>query len=502
MVSNFRSKLAFWPRWFWRTLTSMRTALVLLLMLAFAAIPGSIVPQRSADPNGVRLYFDRDPGLAEVLDFFQLFDVYSSVWFSAIYILLFISLVGCVVPRTAVHLRALKAPPVATPANLSRMPVYLSLPKNANALSSAEKILRDYKYRVRKDGDSISAEKGYLKESGNLVFHFSLIGVLIAVGIGGGLSFSGQRVLVEGDGFVNNLASYDAFSPGIFFDETSMDPFALKLDKFEVVYDLNNPANIGQPIDFIATVSVTSNEQVKQSEIRVNYPLEVPGASVYLTGNGFAPVVTVRDGSGNVAFSGPVVFLPQDGNNTSLGVIKVPDATPEQLGFIAFFYPTAEQLESGAYTSIYPDPLNPILTMNLYTGDLGLDSGVPRNVYALDTTNMTEVASRNAENPPLLLEIGDTVQLPENLGSVSFDGLRRYASLDIAYNPAGSWILIFALICLGSVTISLLVPRRRIWVKLLDEKIEIAALARSEDPKLKEIVDEFALELEKEMAKS
>jgi cytochrome c biogenesis protein len=115
---------------------------------------------------------------------------------------------------------------------------------------------------------------------------------------------------------------------------------------------------------------------------------------------------------------------------------------------------------------------------------------------------MTEVASRNAENPPLLLEIGDTVQLPENLGSVSFDGLRRYASLDIAYNPAGLWILIFALVCLGSVTISLLVPRRRIWVKLLDEKIEIAALARSEDPKLKEIVDEFALELEKEMAKS
>jgi cytochrome c biogenesis protein len=281
-----------------------------------------------------------------------------------------------------------------------------------------------------------------------------------------------------------------------------MDPFALKLDKFQVVYDLNNPANIGQPIDFIATVSVTSQEQVKQSEIRVNYPLEVPGASVYLTGNGFAPVVTVRDGSGNVAFSGPVVFLPQDGNNTSLGVIKVPDAAPEQLGFIAFFYPTAEQLESGAYTSIYPDPLNPILTMNLYTGDLGLDSGVPRNVYALDTTNMTEVASRNAENPPLLLEIGDTVQLPENLGSVSFDGLRRYASLDIAYNPAGLWILIFALVCLGSVTISLLVPRRRIWVKLLDEKIEIAALARSEDPKLKEIVDEFALELEKEMAKS
>lgn len=480
----------------------MRTALVLLLMLALAAVPGSIVPQRSADPNGVRLYFDRDPQLAQVLDFFQLFDVYASVWFSAIYILLFVSLVGCVIPRTKVHLNALRAEVVSTPANLSRMPSYFELKKNSNALVAAEKVVKEFGYRFRRDGDSVSAEKGYLKETGNLVFHFSLIGVLLAVGVGGGLSFSGQRVLVEGDSFANNLSSYDAFSPGIFFDESAMQPFAISLSKFEVIYDLQNPANIGQPIDFIASVQVTKNKQSENREIRVNYPLEVPGASVYLTGNGFAPVVTVRDGEGNIAFAGPVVFLPQDANNTSLGVIKVPDAVPEQLGFIAFFYPTAEQLDSGAYTSIYPDPLNPVLTMNLYKGDLGLNDGVPRNVYALDTTNMTEVASRTAANPPLFLEVGDTVKLPENLGSVTFEGLRRYASLDIAYNPGGIWILGFALLALVSVTVSLLVPRRRIWVKLTDEKIEVAALARSEDPKLGEVLTEFVEALEKEMAKS
>lgn len=502
MTSSFSSKLLFWPRWFWRTLTSMRTALFLLLLLALAAIPGSVVPQRSADPNGVRLYFDRDPQIAELLDFFQLFDVYTSIWFSAIYILLFVSLVGCVIPRTKVHLAALRSQPVSTPANLSRMPVYLELAHNGKALDSAERVLKQFGYRNRRDGESVSAEKGYLKETGNLVFHFSLIGVLLAVGIGGGLSFSGQRVLVEGDGFVNNLASYDAFSPGVFFDESAMQPFSISLSKFEVLYDLTNEANIGQPIDFIATVDLRTQEQVASREIRVNYPLEVPGASVYLTGNGFAPVITVRDSQGNIAFSGPVVFLPQDANNTSLGVIKVPDALPEQLGFIAFFYPTAEQLESGAYTSIYPDPLNPVLTMNLYKGDLGLDQGIPRNVYALDTTNMTEVASRTAANPPLFLEVGDTVALPEGLGSVSFDGLKRFASLDIAYNPGGIWILLFALVALGSVTVSLLVPRRRIWVKLTDEKIEIAALARSEDPKLSEVVAEFVETLEKEMAKS
>lgn len=477
----------------------MKTALILLLLLALAAIPGSLYPQRSADPNGVRLYFDRDPQFAAFLDALQLFDVYSSVWFSAIYILLFVSLVGCVLPRSVIHYRALRAQPVQTPSNLTRLPVYMTLPRTSGALGQAKALLKEKKFRLRIDADSVSAEKGYLKETGNLIFHFSLIGVLIAVGIGGGLSFSGQRVLVEGDTFVNNLASYDAFSPGVLFDESELKPFALTLDKFEVIYDLQNPANLGQPIDFIASVT-TKNQATEQSgQIRVNYPLEVPGASVYLTGNGFAPVVTVRDGRGNVAFSGPVVFLPQDSNLTSLGVIKVPDAQPEQLGLIAFFYPTAEKLETGAYTSIYPDPLNPILTMNLYTGDLGLDAGIPRNVYALDTTDMKEVASRNGPNPPLLLEVGETVTLPDGLGTVTFDGLRRFASLDLAYNPGGLWILLFALIALFSVTVSLMTPRRRIWVRETDEKIEIAALARSEDPKLLEYVQEFQTELKERL---
>ena len=47
--------------------------------------------------------------------------------------------------------------------------------------------------------------------------------------------------------------------------------------------------------------------------------------------------IAVRDGDGNVAFSGPVVFLPQDGNYTSYGVIKVPDARPYRLAFEAWY---------------------------------------------------------------------------------------------------------------------------------------------------------------------
>jgi len=422
------------------------------------------------------------------MDDFQLFDVYTSVWFSSIYILLFVSLVGCVVPRTKVHFEALRAQPVQTPQNLKRMPVHHQISEQPGYLEAALKVLKSKRYKVELQGNSVSAEKGYVRETGNLVFHFSLIGVLIAVGVGGGLSFSGQRVLVVGDSFVNNLASYDSFSPGTFFDESQLEPFSVKLDDFQVLYDLQNPNNLGQPIDFIATVT----SEGKQSEVRVNYPLAAPGASIYLTGNGFAPVLTVFDGEGNIAFSGPSVFLPQDSNMTSLGVIKVPDALPEQVGIIAFFYPTAQQLESGAYTSIYPDPIDPLLTMNVYSGDLGLDEGIPKNVFALDTTDLEVVASRDGPNDPIQMRIGETVDLPNQLGKVRFDGLLRFASLDVAYNPGGIWVLFFAMLSLFSMGLSLMTPRRRIWVRSNgDGTIELAALARSDDPRLEEVLVEI-----------
>jgi cytochrome c biogenesis protein len=473
----------------------MRTALLLLLLLAAASVPGSIYPQRSADPNGVVKYFDDNPELAAVLDFFQLFDVYTSIWFSAIYILLFASLVGCVLPRTKIHYEALKAEPVQTPTNLSRMPVYEQVVSvsPADPTETAKRLLTKQGYRVIQRGDSISAEKGYLRETGNLVFHFSLVGVLIAIGIGGGLSFSGQRVLAEGDTFVNNLAGFDSLSPGTFFNPDNLAPLSVSLDKFEVDYDFKNETNIGAPLDFRATVTVRSPEdQVgKTALVRVNQPLDATGASVYLTGHGYAPEITIRDANGNISYSGATVFLPQDGNMTSIGIIKVPDNLPEQIGIVGFFYPSKIELASGAYTSIFPGVVDPLVSLNVYTGDLGLDSGIPLNVYALDTDRLTQVAGRGTDNPAVELELGETADLPNGLGTVSFDGIKRFASLDIAYNPGQIWVLLFSLLALAAVTVSLVTPRRRVWVRSTTGGFEVAALSRRDDPKLEEVVREL-----------
>jgi cytochrome c biogenesis protein len=187
---------------------------------------------------------------------------------------------------------------------------------------------------------------------------------------------------------------------------------------------------------------------------------------------------------------------------TSLGVIKAPDALPKQLGIISFFYPTAEQLESGAYTSIYPDPLDPLLTMNVYVGDLGLDEGIPRNVYALDTTDLELIAGRDGPAPALALRVGDEVALPDGLGSVKFDGLLRFASVDIAHNPGGVWVLLFSMLALVAVTMSLMIPRRRVWFRDLGNgKMELAALARGDDPGLELLLERIKQELDDQNGK-
>ena len=163
-----------------------------------------------------------------------MFDVYTSAWFSAVYLLLFVSLIGCIIPRTKHHFEALRARPPRTPARLSRLGGLHragvaaggsrdARPSSRRSRSPEEAVdARPCSCARRAIGSnattcaasSVSAERGYLRETGNLVFHTALLGVLVAVGFGGGFGYSGQRVIVEGQTFVNTLAAYDSFNPG------------------------------------------------------------------------------------------------------------------------------------------------------------------------------------------------------------------------------------------------------------------------------------------------
>ena len=329
-------------------------------------------------------------------------------------------------------------------------------------------------------GSPVSAERGYLRETGNLVFHSALVGMLITVGIGGGFGYTGQRVIVQGEPFTNVLSGYDAINQGRFFSEASLEPYSLRLDEFDGRYELDASTGQWHPTDYEARVSVREpGGDWTPGTIKVNSPLTVGGTEVYLLGNGYAPVITVRDADGEAVFSGAVPFLPLDANLRSRGVVKVPDGLDEQLGMQGFFYPDPIALDDGTYASFSPtEHGESLVTLFVYAGDLGLDTGVGVNAYTLDIDGMTQLAGGDADLPALELTEGETVDLPDGLGTIEFEGLRRFISVDIHHDPTPGWALLFAALILGGLLVSLFVPRRRMWVKAVADGQGHAARVR------------------------
>ncbi|MGF1646602.1 MAG: cytochrome c biogenesis protein ResB [Kineosporiaceae bacterium] len=491
-------------RWAWRRLTSMRTALLLLLLLALAAIPGSIVPQRSVDPAAVATFEERNPGLAPWLDRLGFFTVFSSPWFAAVYLLLFTSLVGCVLPRARLHLREWRSRPDRAPARLDRLATHrrweVEGEPGAVARTVAGVLRRRWSVAVDEQPDGrveVAAQTGRLRETGNLVFHFSLIGVLVALAGSALYSWRGEALVVEGDGFANVLPRYDSFTPGPRFDTSSLPPFRLTLDDLAVRFEDATAAGFAAPRDFRATVTVAVEPgAAEQTEtIRVNDPLGIGGARVFLSGNGYAPVVEVRDARGEVVFEGAVPFLPQDGVYTSTGVVKVPDAGASgapDLALEGVFLPTGVIDDQGP-RSLFPDALDPQLVLTAYTGDLGLDDGRSQSVFELDTTALDQVETAG-QPVRLLLRPGDTVDLPDGT-SVTFGELRRFAALDVRADPSGPLALGASVLVVAGLAISLTVARRRLWVRLTPAGepgrtvVEVAGSSRPRDVGLVVAVD-------------
>jgi cytochrome c biogenesis protein len=486
-------------RWGWRQLTSMRTALALLFLLALGAVPGSLVPQTGVDPVQVAQFKAAHPGLTPLYERLSLFSIYSAPWFAAIYLLLFVSLAGCVLPRSRRHWAAMRARPPRAPRNLTRLPAYASWPaprEPSEVLDVAERELRRRRYRVDRREDAVSAERGYLRETGNLVFHISLIGLLVGVAVGNLFGYKGSVLVVEGDGFSNTLSRYDSFSHGASFEDSSLTPFTVSLDKLKVRYQPEGDQR-GAPRDFQAMVSYTTDPgaQPRRYDLQVNHPLVIDGTKVFLIGNGYAPVFTVRDSSGDEVFSGPVPFLPRDGNNTSDGVVKVPGATPKQLGFEGMFLPTAIIDKDLGPISDYPDAVIPRAVLNAWAGDLGDDSGVPQSVYKLVKKNMTQI-KENGQPLAKILAPGQQMDLPDDQGSIRFDGVRRYATLQVAHDPGKGLVLLAAGLALGGLMTSLFVRRRRVWVRAVPDEtgrtlVEVAGLARTEGEDRDGLVDEI-----------
>jgi cytochrome c biogenesis protein len=467
-----RLGLAGWLRWAWRQLTSMRVALVLLFLLALGSVPGSMLPQAGSNPAGVQQYYTSHPALAPLLNHLGLFNVFGAPWFAAIYLLLFASLVGCVVPRTFRLAGSARALPPRAPRHLAKLPrsaTYTVALAPAQAMRVAADVLSGHGFRLREpaedgdlpDGPWVSAEKGYLREAGNLLFHLALLGVLVSVALGGLFGYKADRLLVQGSSFADTQSALDEFYPGRFVTAADLGPFSIALNKFDASY-IPSGAQRGQPASFDAQLSYTAypGGPVRTDNLEVNRPLSVDGAKVYLIGHGYAPVFKVTDARGQVVYDQPTPFIPGNtGNFLSQGVVKVPDAQPEQLGFTGVFVPTAIEV-NGVLESAFPAPDFPVVSLIAYAGNLGVNSGVSQSVYQMDTTGMRRLTA----TPQLLLP-GQSLKLPDGQGTITFTGYVPWASLAITHDPGQLPALICGIAALGGLLLSFMIRRRRVFVR-------------------------------------
>ena len=472
-------------RYAWRRLTSMRTALLLLALLALAAIPGTLLPQRGLNPVKVDDFIAGHPQLGPLLDRLSMFDVFAAPWFAAIYLLLFISLIGCLVPRIRLHARALRRRPPIAPRNLSRLTISSRWSVHENSADdiaeTCRRLLRRDHWRVEVDRESdgavsVAAEKGYLRETGNLVFHVALVALLAGIALGGLFGYKGTVLVVQGQAFANVRSSYDVFEPSRLYSDSSLAPFSFSLQRFSATYEPD-----GTPRTFDALVRYESRPGAPASvhHIEVNHPLHAAGANVYLVGHGYALHIQVRDPRGRLVYDSSTPFLPDTSMFASHGVVKVPDGLPHQLGLTGFFYPTFVATPGGPDSS-YPAPRDPVLLLAAWRGDLGLDQGA-QSVYSLPVASLTHIA--NAELAP-----GESWRLPDGT-RVSFVGVDQWATFQVAHDPGKKLMLLAATFIVAGLLLSLRIRRRRFWVRATPAPagdaggrtvVEAAGLARTD----------------------
>ncbi|HEV7419410.1 MAG TPA: cytochrome c biogenesis protein ResB [Mycobacterium sp.] len=493
-------RLGAYARNTWRTLTSMGTALVLLFLLALGAIPGALLPQRSLNEAKVEQYIAEHSLIGPWLDRLQAFNVFSSFWFTAIYALLFISLVGCLTPRLLEHVRSLRATPVAAPRNLARLPKHEDVEVSGDADTVAAEVtqrLRGWRRVTRREGGvvEISAEKGYFREFGNIVFHFSLLGLLVAVAVGKLFGYEGNVIVIAngGPGFCSaSPAAFDSFRAGNTVDGTSLHPICLRVNDFDAKY-----LPTGQALSFAANVDYQAGADLNTDSWRpyrleVNHPLRLGGDRIYLQGHGYAPTFTVTFPDGQIRTS-TVQWRPDDPLTLlSSGVIRVdpPGGTypddrerrKHQIAVQGLFAPT-EQLDGKLLSSSFPALNDPAVAVDVYRGDTGLDTGRPQSLFTLDSRLIEQ--GRLTKQARVNLRAGESTRLDDGT-TIRFDGAVPFINVQVSHDPAQVWVLVSALTMMAGLVVSLVVRRRRIWVRIEPSgpgtvSVELGGLARTDN---------------------
>jgi cytochrome c biogenesis protein len=467
----------------WRTLRSMRTALILLLLLALASVAGSVLPQIPNSPERVTEYLVDHPFWGELFLRAGFFDVFGSWWFTLVTVLLFVSLVACLIPRTRAHVRAMRQRPIQA-RELDAFPQVATLQVGTTpdaAVEAAARVLRRRGFRVARDeaGPALAAEKGLLRELGSLVFHWAFVLLLIAVIVGKGTGYAGRALIVEGETWTDALANYDgSLRAGRFFSGDLSGVRVRLLDYRDAFRDS------GVPMDFQSEVELVSADGERRTTevIRVNHPAVFDGIRVFQFGFGWAPVVEVADPDGPVR-GDPVPFTqdtaPEGVSQLAMpwhGFVKLPTFDPPMAVELTL-WPDSRSLVA-ALRGDPPAPMvvrfDPVMQYTVWRGEL-----VDLSLTRLETTGMR----RQADG---VIGAGQTVDLERGCvadgagaqavppGSrcdedpaltMGFPELRQFSVLQVSRDASLPVVLLAAILILVGLLPALYTSRRKVWIR-------------------------------------
>lgn len=497
----------------WRSLRSMRTALILLLLLALASVAGSLLPQIPNSPDRVARYLVDHPLWGDLFWRAGLFDVFGSWWFTLITVLLFVSLVACLLPRSRAAIRAMRQRPVqAREIDSFRHVAELAAPGDAvSAVAAARRVLsrRLYRVEVAPDGAALAADKGALRELGSLVFHWAFVLLLLGVVIGKGFGYTGRATLAEGQTWTDAAVNYDALSlrPGRYAsgDHTGV---GIRLLSFRSDF-----RSTGVPMDFVSRVELldAEGEVAGTEDIRVNHPASFGGLRIFQFGFGWAPVVAVEQAGTSIS-EGPLVMgqdrAPEGVSQLAMpwrGFLKLPGLRP-QIAVELELWPDSDaffrSLETGQ-----PQPMlrqnAPFMNYTVWSGRL-----TDPSLRDLDTRSMEEIGSG-------VIGAGQTVDLehaclvggggagdetssacpagtPTTL-TMAFPDLVRYSVLQVTKDVGVPIVLAAAILLLMGLLPALYTSRRKLWVRAEPDRdgvrLQIGGFALQRKPQFEE---EFA----------
>ena len=273
---------------------SLRLTIFLLILLAIVSVIGTVITQNAPTEEYVQRY---GPSLYELLDFFGLFNMYHSWWFSTILFFLVANLVACSLQRFPGVWNQFfrKTDAVALDDHMIRIlpfveKVPFTNPVNEKKEAAIQGMMKNFKHEKRIETESATTlfyEKGKFSRLGVYIAHLSFIIILIGGLLGSLFGFKGVVNILEGE-TVNRV--------GVRTKEGMSEkpiPFSVRCNSFKVsFYDI--PGNQQYVKEYTSVLSVLENgTEVQRATVQVNHPLHYGGLTFYQSSYGSIQEATI-----------------------------------------------------------------------------------------------------------------------------------------------------------------------------------------------------------------